>query len=248
MALRLLSTNSKLNKGNDFGYVSYGLQLLPNTTSNLGNLCPKASASCIATCNAFSGISARMPKLAQMIYDARLERTKLVLHNKNVAEYLIKCDIEQIVTKANKDNKKVAIRLNTFSDLNWLDFIASLRYEFPQVVFYDYTKVYSYLLNKPDNLHLTFSWSGTEENKRDCELALSMGFNVAVPFEVSKAKPMPLEFLDRPVIDGDLNDLRFLDSKNVIVGLKFKKSKTFDKYGIQADNITSASSVKGFVM
>ena len=33
---------------------------------------------------------------------------------------------------------------------------------------------------------------------------------------------MPLTYENKNVIDGDLHDLRFLDNKDVIVGLRYK--------------------------
>ena len=62
--------------------------------------------------------------------------------------------------------------------------------------------------------------SRSERNKAECLEALSLGFNVAVVF-----RNKPQTFWNRPVIDGDLHDLRFLDPKGVIVGLSPKGAK-----------------------
>jgi hypothetical protein len=42
---------------------------------------------------------------------------------------------------------------------------------------------------------------------------------------------MPDSFLGRKVIDGDENDLRFLDKKKVVVGLKAKGKARKDNSG-----------------
>ena len=48
---------------------------------------------------------------------------------------------------------------------------------------------------------------------------------------------VPKSYMGVRVIDGDLNDLRFLDKRNVIVGLKYKFQT-----GDGADNISAFSS------
>jgi hypothetical protein len=48
---------------------------------------------------------------------------------------------------------------------------------------------------------------------------LKRGFNVAMVFD-----KLPETYKGFKVINGDLDDLRFLDEKNVIVGLKYKKN------------------------
>jgi hypothetical protein len=101
--------------------------------------------------------------------------------------------------------------------------------DFPGVQFYDYTKHFnrmdSYLAGRlPTNYHLTFSWSGTNEN--ECRYVLEHGGNVAVPFRVSyrgnNRKPLPATFLGSTVFDGDVTDLRFLDPTPTVVGLRAK--------------------------
>jgi hypothetical protein len=76
----------------------------------------------------------------------------------------------------------------------------------------------------PANYHLTFSRK--ENNQAQCDLILSMGGNVAVVF-----KSVPKTWNGYEVIDGDETDLRFLDKKGVIVGLKAKGDGKKDKTG-----------------
>ena len=68
----------------------------------------------------------------------------------------------------------------------------------------------------PSNYHLTFSRS--EENDEIVDEILEMGGNVAVVFD-----KLPTQYKGYKVINGDKSDLRFLDEKNVIVGLKYKR-------------------------
>jgi len=68
----------------------------------------------------------------------------------------------------------------------------------------------------PKNYHLTFSRSEINHAK-SIEL-LQRGFNVAMVFD-----RLPANYEGFEVINGDKDDLRFLDPKNVIVGLTYKK-------------------------
>jgi hypothetical protein len=221
MKLELLTlANSKTQKSEFFGWLVATLQLLPNYSSGKWNVCPFASVECILACNAFSGVAARMPSQARKIYLAKLVRTELVMEHRSIAEWKIEQDIKVLLSKCEKTGQKLAVRLNCFSDLNWLEFIAHMNKLYPSVTFYDYTKGMVYLEQKGNiNYHLTFSWSG--KNKEKCLKALSLGYNVAVPFQGK----LPATFLGYPVIDGDQHDLRFLDPVGCIVGLKVKKSK-----------------------
>ena len=58
------------------------------------------------------------------------------------------------------------------------------------------------------------------------EQALSNGMNVAAVFN-----ELPSEWMGLPVIDGDLNDLRFKDPRPCIVGLLAKGSAKKDDSG-----------------
>jgi hypothetical protein len=56
---------------------------------------------------------------------------------------------------------------------------------------------------------------------------MNMGGNVAMVFE----NKLPTTYKGKKVINGDENDLRFLDSKNVIVGLVAKGKGKKDDSG-----------------
>jgi hypothetical protein len=115
---------------------------------------------------------------------------------------------------------KPAVRLNGTSDLPWIAML--LAPEFPDVTFYDYTKLPRPYLRVRANYSITFSYSG--HNLAESLDALSHGVNVAAVFNVRKGEPLPESWHGYPVIDGDLHDLRFLDSRGVIVGLRPKGS------------------------
>ena len=81
-----------------------------------------------------------------------------------------------------------------------------------------------------DKVDLTLSW----HEKTDAENALELinkGLNFAVVFDTAKGQPLPAQFNGIPVIDGDIHDLRFLDQKGVIVGLRAKGKARKDTSG-----------------
>jgi hypothetical protein len=74
------------------------------------------------------------------------------------------------------------------------------------------------------NYHLTFSFDGynNAENYLAAFDAIGHGINIAVVFDVKPGNPLPATWHNYRVIDGDTNDLRFLDPSPVIVGLRAK--------------------------
>jgi len=139
------------------------------------------------------------------------------------------------------------IRLNGTTDINWAKEAAYLHQKFPDIQFYDYTKVPKYMdmymrgyndyTKQPfaPNYHLTFSRS--ETNKVQALDYLERGGNVAIVFDKT---PETLTYHGKTyrVIDGDRHDLRFLDdiegmkqpNEGLVIGLKYKRpSKTEDK-------------------
>jgi hypothetical protein len=82
----------------------------------------------------------------------------------------------------------------------------------------------------PPNYHLTFSRN--ESNETKCLEVLKDGKNVAVVF----AKELPSLWENFPVINGDETDLRFLDDKNAVIGLKAKGRARKDTSGFVIRN------------
>jgi len=101
---------------------------------------------------------------------------------------------------------------------------------FPDVQFYDYTpdpvRMSEFLAGElPSNYHLTFSRK--EDNQSICDSIMASGGNVAAVFRDS----LPKIWKGKKVVDGDDTDLRFLDPKNVIVGLVEKGLAKKDESG-----------------
>jgi hypothetical protein len=128
-------------------------------------------------------------------------------------------DILAGIRKATRLGLVPCFRLNGTSDIRWENIPVYGLYDnlmqmFSHAIFYDYTKLAN-RRNLPHNYHLTFSAS--EDNDVDVQEAFQNEMNVAVVF-----KNIPSEYRGVTVIDGDEHDLRFLDPKNVYVGLKAK--------------------------
>ena len=101
---------------------------------------------------------------------------------------------------------------------------------FPDVTFYDYTKSPIRALQfakgaMPSNYHLTFSRS--ESNEPQALDVLRNGGSVAVVF----GGALPATWQGFEVVNGDESDLRFLDKRGVVVGLKAKGAAKKDTSG-----------------
>lgn len=224
--MKLLSTNTKLEKGID-GFLVYGLQLAPSDLSGVINVCSHASKGCREACLFSAGRGAQ-----GNVIEARIRKTILFAKEREKFLSLLHKDIQAGIKKAKKLNKKLAIRLNTISDLFWENMGVIEKY--PEVQFWDYTKIPSRMERYtkgelPENYHLTFSRS--ECNDKKVKKVLSLGGNVAVVFAVNKNNNLPKEWSGYKVVDGDKSDLRFKDPKNVIVGLRHKGKAKKDKSG-----------------
>ena len=172
------------------------------------------------------------------VQDARVAKTKAFFANpKQFVEDLAK-DIEAAQRKAARDGLELCVRLNGTSDLPWENLGGQagvcLMRRFPDVRFYDYTKnparIRAFLAGRmPENYSLTFSRSECN-GETALELAKA-GANVAVVFATKKGEDLPKEWAGRPVVDGDLHDLRFLDGRGRIVGLRAKGKAKKDESG-----------------
>jgi len=220
--MKLLSTaNTKIKKGEKYGWTTFGLSFAPANLSGK-QLCPHRSAGCEFSCLNTAGMG-----VFSNVQEARIAKTKYFIDERLVFISQLKRELVAAEKHAKKIGMKIAVRLNVLSDLPWYNIIEMSDY--PNIQFYDYTpnleRMIQFLQKKlPKNYHLTFSRKENNQNK--VELISSMGGNVAVVFD-----KLPKTYLGKKVIDGDESDLRFLDEKNVIVGLKAKGKGKKDTSG-----------------
>jgi len=224
----LTLNNAKTIKGEKKGMLTGILYLAPGKISGW-EVCPKRSEGCTTSCLYTAG-QGRFSTVQQ----ARIKRTKLFFEQRDAFIYLLKCDITELVKKANKLNYIPCVRLNGTSDIEWTRF--KIMEEFPNVKFYDYTKVLNRFDNPlPSNYHLTFSRN--EENNEDVKKAIQKKANIAVVFDVKKGQSLPVEWNGVRVIDGDIDDVRWMDEQGVVVGLRAKGLAKKDDTGFVIKSI-----------
>ena len=199
-------SNAKTIKGESENITTYVMYLAPHKQNSKGiNLCTNASDGCIASCL----FSAGRGRFGSVIY-ARKNKTEYYLSDKKLFLYQLEKEIQKYVNRHKKDGSKFAIRLNGTSDINF----NSVMRKFPDVTFYDYTKnLRRAKNNNVPNYDLTFSRS--ESNEEQVLEALSLGIRTAIV--VSEDLYKTLKFDGKVLIDGDKNDLRFLDANGIVI-------------------------------
>jgi hypothetical protein len=207
---KLLSTaNPKIQKGTKLGYLSFILHLAPSTLSGK-NTCPKATKGCIAAClnTAGRGGMFKRGENTNMIQKARIRKTKMYFEQRDLFLATLEADIQKAIKFAARQGLTPVFRLNGTSDLSvekW-----GIIEKFPSVQFYDYTKVLGRKVAHLSNYHLTFSKA--DGNDADVQKALAQGLSVVAVYDK----------IPEGVPSADETDLRFLDPKGVMLGLKAK--------------------------
>ena len=230
--MQLLSTvaNAKIEKTNAVGgenYLYAEMSLMPNHRICGGS----KAAGCMDAClrNAGRGVFAN-------VRQARERKSEWFMSHPTGFKAQLVDELESLLKKAQKQGKTLRVRLNCLSDISW-ELQPCLRngmafkgipQAFPEIQFYDYTKLANRLGKTPANYHLTFSYSGVPTYKNQVKMAQSTDANIAVVFH---GKELPVTFMSRKVIDGDLHDARIDDPKGVIVGLRAKGTARKDTSG-----------------
>ena len=230
MKLLSIGNNAKTIKSDKRGeYLTAILYLAPADTVEGINVCPMAEkAGCKAAClysagrGAFSNVQA-----------ARIRKTEFFRDDPIGFIDTLADDIRKAQRKADRLAVKLSVRLNGTSDIAWENQKGSnglsLMDTFPDLVFYDYTKLPTRKV--PANYHLTASYSAA--NAAYARKVSKSAHNISVVFR----SELPAEYLGRRVINGDRDDLRFTDPDNVIVGLLAKGAAKRDQSGFVVDNI-----------
>jgi hypothetical protein len=200
--------------------MTYGIYLAPADASGY-NVCTGASKFCKEACLNMSGRNKIFTD--NRIQNCRIKKTRMMMEH---PEFMMDWIVQEIIhyrKVAEAKGYSFSIRINCTSDLDLTKFHTSkgknLFELFPDVQFYDYTKIIRRIdqMKIYPNYDITYSYSGTNYN--ECIAALDAGVRVAMVFE----KELPKTYRGIEVINGDLYDIRYLDPKNVIVGLVFKR-------------------------
>ena len=237
----LTRNNNKTMKGEKLGYRTYILYMTPYIHNGV-NACSHASKGCAESCLVGSGFGG----MYENVKNGRLKKREWFASDRVSFLNKLRSEIEKAILLNNIANAKneeqtiLTFRLNGTTDWVYEKYRVfegdkNIFELFPDVQFYDYTKNHNRFKKElPANYHLTFSRHETNDAK--AFEVLKKGYNVAMVFD-----KLPTHYKGFKVINGDVDDLRFLDAKNCIVGLKYKKMT-----GKGADN--SKASESGFLI
>lgn len=244
-----VNSSSKIVKGQTLNLDTYIVYLAASDMSGVVNTCSHASEGCRAACLVNSGRAS----FDKGVNRARILRTCLYAASRKHFSVLLFDEISKAKARADKHGRTFAVRLNGTSDISPRAFKVdgvNVLEAFPDVSFYDYTKVWARAGQTwPNNYALTYSWTDGRDWS-DAVALMEDGHAVAVPFadlnsagrvKVARAATLPTSFgqLDTdgrtlwnfPVFDGDKTDARFMDraegapkTGGYIVGLRAKRS------------------------
>lgn len=234
MKLLNLDANAKTVKGQKKGYMTAILYLAPYKVSGY-QVCPMAEAAgCVGDCLNTAGRGGMAPLDAETVtvdglvvrlnsvQRARIARTRLFFEDRDAFMTQLMQEIRAADKKASRLGLTLVVRLNGTSDIRWESVMhdgKTIFAHFPEIQFYDYTKIPNRCVDGIRNYHLTFSFSAVPGFSKIVDKALAFygnSINLAVVF---KGKKLPTEFLGRKVINADESDLRFTDPVGVISGL-----------------------------
>jgi len=221
--LSSVSTTVKHLKSLKYGELTLSLYLAPAKMSGY-EVCPGRNAECSRLCLNQSGKNIGPQKVkGDYINRSRITKTKLFFEHRDFFMDWMIAEIEAAKRKAIRMTYKLSIRLNNTSDISPEEFHRNgknILQMYPEIQFYEYTKVASRveLMKKYKNYDVTFSYTGYNLTK--CQEMLLNKIRVAVVF-----KRVPDEWQGYPVIDGDAYDMRYKDDRNVVVGLKYKTNR-----------------------
>lgn len=225
--MHLLTLNqAKMNKSQGTGYCSAILHLQPAWSYKGVKTCRNLHGTCAGCCVAMTGHGRFNTAM-----DARERRTKMFVDEHDTFMSLLDADALSLTAKAQKQSETGTCRPNGTSDLLWESYRVprtrkNIFDSHPTIRWYDYTKDAKRAATLAiANYDLTFSYS-ERSNADEVREVLKANRNVAIVFGVRRSEELPTRYKVNgrwfDVIDGDVNDLRFLDRKGCIVGLRYK--------------------------
>lgn len=234
--------NAKTIKGDGTEYLTAIMYLRPWKSTINGKLLNTCANAEIAGCHGPCLNSAGRGK-QNNVQNWRMGKTLRFWQEREGFMMDLLNDLRQFRNKCAKLGVKPCVRLNGTSDIRWETIMIDGKNVFqwyPEIQFYDYTKIANRRVSHLPNYHLTFSYSAaTDAYLRQVDIALERGMNVAVVFRDKKS--IPTEFLGRPVTDGDADDLRFLDPDGHVVALYAKGKAKRDDTGFVVDYVAAVS-------
>ena len=221
-----IDNNTKTVKGQKKGYKTAILYLAPSTQSGF-QVCPMASEGCKKACLYTAGHGA-----FSNVQQGRINKTRWFMQDRQSFLTQLRKEISNHIKNCDKKGYIPCVRLNGTSDISWENY--DIIQAFPNVQFYDYTKIYKRALKYvngqyPSNYHITYSLN--EDNKKEAFEILKLRGNISAVFR----KYLPKTYQGYTVINADDTDLRFTDDNNVIAGLVAKGQAKKDYSGFVLD-------------
>ncbi|MBL4770605.1 MAG: hypothetical protein JKY61_05575 [Planctomycetes bacterium] len=220
----LLGSSAKIEKSKEIGVLSRVLYFTP------GIFCSAADTGCLLACLGHTSGRMGLPDS----FTARDKRSAFFLKHEDAFIERLKAEIHLLKADSLLHGLRPAVRLNGSSDLAWERRFPEVFQQFPDVEFYDYTKIFPRAMQAlgarpssvpwPENYRLTYS-AGSDD--RLARQVLESGGTVAVVFHPN----IPSSWLGAQVLDGDVHDVRYLDPGGSVVGLKAKGIAKVDVTG-----------------
>lgn len=231
--LLTVDANAKTIKGQKYGFMTGILYMAPADLSGV-NLCPMAEmAGCKAACLNSAGRGAM-----SNVQRARLSKARFFNTQRDAFMAVLVADVARLARSAKRRGMTPLVRLNGTTDIRWetipTDDGRSIFERFPDVQFYDYTKIAN-RRDIPANYDLTFSWSGVGAFPQYAQRALNSGMRVAVVFR--DRGTIPASFMGMRTVDGDDSDIRHMDPQGVVVALYAKGKAKRDPSGFVIDRV-----------
>lgn len=219
MTVLLTTSSAKLDKSQNDEWLNVVMYLEPDYNKDV---CKGASDGCRKSCLKYSGHMAMDSAI-----NARYNRTQMYFEQRDLFMMQLKGEIAQALSKATKQGKRLAVRLNGTSDIDWREVYEA----FPMVQFYEYTKRMDLIKKNQSLANVDYTFSKHENHSlKNVEHVLKRGINVTVVY----SHKVPKEWHGHEVIDGDKHDRRFEDVKGRIVGLKLKGRKHAKEAAIES--------------
>ncbi len=213
----------KMELSGKFGFLSACLNLEPAFSYKGNQTCPW-KGKCAATCLKSTGRNRFDSSNA-----SRVRKTKLYYDDKALFYSMLRGDLAALVAKAKREKLIPTCRLNTLSDIPFEDdHVADSKNIFelyPEILFNDYTKSVERMFKKhSDNYHLTYSINEKTPRGTVAKIYKDTSYNCAQVFANSLPTEFGIDGVVYEVSSGDEHDVRSLDPRGKIIGLKYKRA------------------------
>ena len=224
-----VASSAKIKKSFERGTMTYCVYLAPYTMAGFVNgkqinVCPN-SEHCRDFCLNKSGRNKadilKHGEEESRINQARIKKTRFFYEDRETFMQVLVHEIKKAMRKAEAEGYNFSVRLNGTSDISpdaFRYYGYNILQIFPEVQFYDYSKRPRAIdeSGRYENYSITFSFDGY--NFDTCEKYLKRGGNVAIVFFGDE---LPKTYKGWRVIDGNVDDTRYMDEKGCIVGLHY---------------------------